>query len=382
VKVAFYTDTYLPNRDGVVTSILSFRRGLEEQGHEVCIFASGSSKATKENKDPNVFFYRSTPFRPYPQYRIALFPFLSESRARKLGIEMVHSHGMATMGLAAEMAARGLKVPYVGTLHTLIPNATHYVTPGAGRIKTAAEHLAWNYLKWYYNRCDAAVAPSEVVRDMMEGHGIRNVSVIPNGIDVERLNPRVKEGPVRGWWGLKGRKVVLHLGRLVVEKNIGLLINSALLVLEEEPDARFLIVGTGPAAAYYKELARKKGVDKYFIFTGFVEDSRIPSYYACADAVAVPSKFETQGLVTLEAMACGKPVAGADYLATKEIIKDRANGYLFDPDDAEDCARKVIEALNSPRKIRVNARKTAEKYSVPECTKKLLKLYNGLARPW
>ena len=378
MRIAFYTDTYLPNRDGVVTSILTFRRGLEEKGHEVCIFASGSSKAKKENEDPDVFFHLSTPFKPYPQYRIALFPFLSQMKLKKMGVEIVHSHGMATMGLAAERAARSLGVPYVGTLHTLIPNATHYVAPGTGRIKAAAESLAWNYLKWYYNKCDAAVAPSQIVRTMMEEHGIRNVRTIPNGIDVKRLNPSVKEGPVRDWWKLRGKKVIMHFGRLVLEKNIKLLIDSALMVLEDEPDARFLIVGTGPAAQHYRELARKKGVDKYFTFTGFIEDKRVPSYYACADAVTVPSKFETQGLVTLEAMACGKAVAGADYLATREIIKDGENGYLFNPDDPDDCAKKLVAALHASRKLKHNARKTAEGYSIGKCTDKLLALYKEL----
>jgi len=378
MRIAFYTDTYLPNRDGVVSSIVSMRRELEAEGHEVYIFASGTNKMKKENEDPRVFFHYATPFRPYPQYKIALFPFLSEAKARKLGIEIVHSHGMATMGIAAERAARGLGVPYVGTLHTLIPNATHYVAGGVERIKIAAETLAWSYLKWYYNRCDAPIAPSAVIKEIMEGHGIRDVRVIPNGIDIGKLNPGVKGEQVRETWKLQGRKVIMHLGRLVIEKNIELLINSALFVLESEPDARFLIVGTGPAAEYYKEMARRRGVDKYFIFTGFVEDKLVPEYYACADAVVVPSKFETQGLVTLEAMACGRPVAGADYLATKEIIKDGTNGFLFDPDDPEDCAEKTIVALNSAKKIRVNARKTAEGYSVQTCTKKLLGLYNEL----
>jgi len=378
MRIAFYTDTYLPNRDGVVTAITSFRRELEANGHDVFIFASGSSKAKKENDDPNVFIYLAAPFKPYPQYGIALFRFLSASKVRQLGVDVVHSHGMATMGLAAERAARSLKVPYVVTLHTLIPRATHYVAGGVKPIKTAAERIAWAYLRWYYNRCDVPTAPSGVIKELMEEHGIRGVRVVPNGIDVEKLNPRVADGPIRDWWNLRGKKVVLHLGRLALEKNLEVVINSALFVLEEEPEARFLVVGTGPAAVYYKNLARKKGVDKYFVFTGFVEDRWIPNYYACADAVVVPSKFETQGLVTLEAMACGKPVAGADYLATKEMVKDGVNGYLFNPDSPEDCAEKILAALNSRRGIRTNARRTAEKYSVKECTKRLLSLYEEL----
>ena len=377
MRIAFYTDTYLPNRDGVVTAIMNFRRELEDRGHEVYIFASGSGKTKRENDDPNVFYHASTPFRPYPQYRIALFPFLSEMTVRSLKIDVVHSHGMATMGLAADRAAHAMKIPYIGTMHTLIPHATHYVSK-VGQVQRAAESVAWRYLRFYYNRCDAAIAPSRVIKELMEAHGIRNVRVLPNGIDIERFNAGVGDGPVRGWWNLRGRKVVMHLGRLVLEKNLEVLIRSALLVAEEEPKVRFLIVGTGPAASHYRELARKSGVERYFTFTGFVDDKWVPSYYACADAVVVPSKFETQGLVTLEAMACGKPVAGADYLATKEVVRDVVDGFLFDPDDAEDCAEKVVAALRANSKVRKAARKAAENYSVEKCTDRLLALYEEL----
>lgn len=377
MRIAFYTDTYLPNRDGVVTSIINFRKELERRGHEVYIFASGSRKAKRENEDPHVFYHASTPFRPYPQYRIALFPFLSERKVRSLKMDVIHSHGMATMGLAADRAAHDLKIPYVGTMHTLIPQATHYVSKFEP-VRKAAERIAWGYLKLYYNRCDAVTAPSRVIKEVMEEHGIRNVRVLPNGIDAQRFNPGVGDGPIRDWWNLRGKKVVMHLGRLVLEKNLEVLIKAALFIAEEEPDVKFLIVGTGPAAAHYKELVRRNHVDRYFVFTGFVEDRWVPGYYACADAVVVPSKFETQGLVTLEAMACGKPVAGADFLATKEIVSEGKDGFLFDPDDPEDCAEKVVAALRTGGKMGEAARRKAEEYSVEKCTDRLLALYGEL----
>ena len=377
MRIAFYTDTYVPNMDGVVSAILNYRRELERRGHEVFIFASGTSRMKRENKDPRVFYYESMPFKPYPDYKIALFPFLSERKVRKLGIDVIHSHGMATMGLAADRAAHALKIPYVATLHTLIPRATHYVS-NIGAVKNLMESAAWGYLKLYYNRCDVALAPSVVVKEMMEQHGIRNVKILPNGIDTRRLRPGLKEGKVRELWGLEGKKVILHFGRLVLEKNIELLMKSALMVVEEEPDAHFLVAGTGPAAAYYRELVRKKGLERYFTFAGFVEDRLVTSCYACADIVVVPSKFETQGLVTLEAMACGKPVAGANFLATQEIVRDGYNGYLFDPDEPEDCAEKIVRTMREKGRLSKGARETAEEYSIGKCADRLLSLYGEL----
>ena len=106
MRIAFFTDSYLPQWDGVVSTILGFRKELEREGHEVYIFAAGSRKDKEENKDPHVYYHASTPFKPYPEYRVALFPYLSERRVRKLGIDVIHTHGMATMGLAALTIAK------------------------------------------------------------------------------------------------------------------------------------------------------------------------------------------------------------------------------------------------------------------------------------
>lgn len=378
MKIAFYTETYLPNKDGVVTSILTFRKSLENMGHEVYIFCAGDRKAKRENKDPRVFYHISAPFQPYPTYKIALFPFLSYTKIKDLGVDVVHSHGMASMGIAALEAAKTQKKPLVGTFHTLIPEATHYLSKRP-IIKKTAEKFAWRYLKWYYNNCDATIAPSVVIKEMLEEHGVENVKVIPTGIDIQRFNTNVSGEALRKRLDLGSKKIVLTLGRLVLEKNLDVLINSALLILEEVPECKFLVVGEGPAANYYKKLIRKNGLEKWFLFiNAIVPYDEVPSLYAASDLFVIPSKFETQGLVVLEAMACGKPVVGADYLALKEIIRDNYNGAKFSPDSPEDCAEKIIMTLKNKDKFKENARKTAEAFSTEKCANKLVKLYEEL----
>ena len=128
MRIAFFTDTYLPNKDGVVSSIVSTRLALEAMGHEVYIFASGSRKDKKENKDPRVHYFASTAFRPYPDYKIALFPFLASGKLRRYGIDVIHTHGIATMGLASLQASVRNGLPVIGTFHTMLPDATHYLS--------------------------------------------------------------------------------------------------------------------------------------------------------------------------------------------------------------------------------------------------------------
>ncbi|MEM3030324.1 MAG: glycosyltransferase [Candidatus Micrarchaeia archaeon] len=374
MRIAFFTDTYLPTRDGVVSSILNTRAELERRGHEVFVFCPGSLRARRENRDARVFYHTAAPFQPYPEYKIALFPFFSESRVTKLGCELIHSHGMATMGLAALAVSRAHGLPLVGSFHTLVPEATHYISR-AGAVRRLTQRIAWNYVRWYYNQCDRTIAPSSAIARLLAGHGFRNLRTAPNGIDVNRFNPRVDGRPVRARLGLEANPLILHVGRVALEKNLEVLIRSALLIQEEEPDARFVIAGAGPALDYYRKLAEREGVARSFVFTGFVPDTELPAHYAACDVFAFPSKFETQGLAALEAMACGKPVAGADYLAISELVRDNRNGFLFEPDSPDDCARAVLQCLRRRRALAGNARATAEKYSIQRCTARLLKIY-------
>lgn len=378
MKIAYYTETYLPNRDGVVTSILTFKKALEDKGHEVYIFAAGDRKAKKENMDKSVFYFTSTPFRPYPMYRIALFPFRSQKKIKELGIDLVHSHGMATMGLAAVGAAKSNKLPLVSTFHTLVTHATHYISKREV-VKGVVEKFTWRYLKWYYRQCNAVVAPSVFIKEMLEEKGLTGIYVIPTGINIEKFNPDNDGSAIRKEWCMEDKKVVLNVGRLVLEKNLDVLIKSSLIVLEDFPDARFVIVGEGPAFSYYKKLVSKTGVDKWFHFVNeTVPSGKVPFVYAAADVFVIPSKFETQGIVVQEAMASGKPVVGADYLALKEIIREGYNGYKFNPDDPEECAEKIIKALENGKAMKENARKSAEGFSIENCANSMVKLYEKM----
>ena len=378
MKIAYYTETYLPNKDGVVTSILTFKRALEDMGHEIYIFAAGDRKTKRENRDPKVFYYTSTPFKPYPMYRIALFPFTSQTKVKELGIQLIHSHGMATMGLAAVEAAKANNLPLISTFHTLVTQATHYIS-NSKVVKDMMERFAWRYLEWYYKQCDAVVTPSVVIKEMLEERGLTGIYVIPTGIDTKKFNPNNDGSFMKKEWGMEKDRVILNVGRLVLEKNLDVLIKSSLLVLEEFSDARFVIVGEGPALGYYKKLVSKTGVGKWFYFINqAIPLDRMPLVYAAADVFVIPSKFETQGIVVQEAMAAGKPVVGADYLALKEIIREGYNGYKFNADDPEECAEKIIKALKKGGEMKDNARKSAEEFSDENCAMKMAKLYEKM----
>jgi len=380
MKIGFFTDTYLPNVDGVVTAILTFRRELEKRNHKVFVFAAGDSDALKSNVDKRVFLYRSVPFPPYPQYKIAIFPYNSTAKARRAGIELVHSHAIASMGLAAIKTSKEMNKPLVGTFHTLVSEAAkNYVKQKW--LKTVSDRLVWRAIKTFYAPFDLVTAPSETTRKMLEDHGVAGTLNVPNGVDTERFNPGIDCGVVRKMLGVgKDEKLVVIPGRLSHEKNVDVILKAVPKVLKEDEKARFMVMGSGPAEASCKQLAKRMNLGKSVVFAGFVQSFEVPFFYAAADLFATASTFETQGLAMLENMACGNSCVAADAMAIPEILKEGENGFLFTPFDSDECAEKIVKALEMPqasrKKMEKNARKTAEKYSIPACTDTLLDAYD------
>lgn len=379
MKIAFFTDTYLPNTDGVVTCIINTKRELEKRGHEVYIFSPGTKKQKDDNKDSHVFYFTSTSFKPYPDYRIAVFNFFSPIKLIKdLEIDVIHSHGVATTGVAAMRSSQKLGIPAIATFHTLLPEAIHYLT-SQQNIKQVLQGVAWKYLNWYYSSFKKTLVPSDFAGKILENHGVKNIMLQPGGVDMVKFNPEVSGVAARKKLGLtKKEPVVLHVGRVALEKNIEQIIEAAPSIINLLPDVKFVIVGKGPAEKHYQELVKRKRLEKNFIFTGYVENSLLPSIYACADALAFPSNFDTQGLVVLEAMACGAPVVVKKGSAPSEFVKDGVNGQVFS--DHFDFHEKIVSAVKNRKKLSEGAVETAKQFEIGKTTERLIDIYESLRK--
>lgn len=373
MKIAMFTDSYHPAKDGVVNSILLTKRGLERLGHEVFIFAP--EPWDKADREGDVYYFRSTAFKSYPGYTVPIYPTNKCEILSKLNVDLIHTHGLLFMGVRSMFAARALVKPVVVTFHTMVTEAAQYYA----RLpipEWMTNRLFWIYLRQLLERADAVVAPTEAIRQELLKYApdMRRVDVIPTGVDCERFTPHNDGSMVRQKYGLNGEKVLMHVGRVAREKNIGLLLDGFSLLADDEPDARLMIVGEGPAKKHYMQSAREKGLEGQVIFTGFVPDSELAQFYAACDAFTIASKFETQGLAALEAMATGKPVAGINYRAVAEMVRPKENGFLFE-DDPASCAEAMKDALNCSADVRRAARATAEGYSVDGSVASLLDLY-------
>ncbi|MDE1761635.1 MAG: glycosyltransferase [Candidatus Micrarchaeota archaeon] len=381
INIAFYSDTYLPAMDGVVNSMLNFKRELEKRGHGVYIFTTGDEHAKRTYSGRNVIMTTGIPFKPYPQYKIALFPYKAIMRMRSMRIDVIHAQTPFTMGITAMSIAKLGKYPLVGSFHTMINNRaiieSYY--PKNKVLKEVTSKYLWEYTKFFYRRCDATIVPSEAIGSMLTRSNVPNTYVVPNSVDTQNFSPKNSGDFVRRKLKIKDDdKVVLYVGRASREKRIEILLKAAKGILKKRDDVKFVIAGTGPALDYYKNMATQLKLGSHVKFIGFVEQQMLPKVYAACDVFCIPSTFETQGIVALEAMASGKPVVGADYLALKELIVNGKNGEKFAPGDYQACAKKIEKALNNSSTYKQRTVETARSFAIDRATDKLLDVYNLL----
>lgn len=363
MRIGFFTDTFVPQVNGVVTALDDFGSELVRRGHSVHVFCPDQRKKDYAYNGMRVHSYRAVKFRPYPDYLVGL----PLTLGRVPALDVVHTHGPFSFGWYGLRAAKSQGIPRMSTFHTLLSEFSAYL-----RVPEAIyRRLSWGYLRFHYNRYNLLTAPSLAIKGMLEEHGFKPpVEVLPNGVDTRFFRP-VKNA--RNRLGIDADRVFLYVGRLSYEKGVDALIRASGKFLGEG-DA-LVIVGKGPAAAKLREQA--KG-DRRIIFTGYVENGKLPAYYSAADAFLTASDIETQGLTALEAMACGCPVIGKNALATPEVVESGKNGYLW---DSRAELVRIVNGLTPSRlsKLSKNAKKTAREYSVQRCTDRLEKLYGLMA---
>ena len=360
------TDSYFPTRDGVVTSICTIKESLEELGHEVFIIAP---EPEKEKRQEGVYYFKAVKFKSYDGYYVPIFPTNKIEMLKKINPDIIHIHGVATMAIRGLICGHTLGIPTVMTFHTMVDDAAQYYSP----IKLPPEtmnRLVWIYLRQILKRMDVVVTPTACIGEEIKGHGAvcRNLVTVPTGAKTDVFHPGMPYEGLVSKYGLGGKRVIIHVGRVSYEKDIDMVIRAMRHV-----DAHLLIVGKGPAKDDLEKLVRSLGLEDKITFTGFVSDEDLPRFYNMGDMVVSASKFETQGLTILEAMATGKPVACRNGRAFAEIVKDGVNGYLFDDDD--ECVRAIERCLDAPEDVRRASFETAMENSRAKSIERYVKAY-------
>ncbi|WP_276257294.1 glycosyltransferase [Haloglomus litoreum] len=322
--VAAFTDTYLPTVNGVTYTVSTWRERWGRRGgrmHVVYPAATDYDPASTEHP------VRSIEFPYYEGFHLGL-PGVPTAVERD-DIDIVHAHTPFLLGLGGARFARREELPLVASYHTPTAEYADYIAEG--RLADAVEAVARRYERWYLDRTDAVVVPSEPAREHLEDIGVSAaVEVVPNGVDTDRFRP-VETAAFRERHDLGDGLLLGYTGRHGYEKDLGAILDAVdgFRVDGERPTVVF--GGDGPARASL--MASAEGLDADVRFLGFLDREELPAFYSSLDAFLFPSPVETQGLVALEANACGTPVVGVDSGALAETVDEGETGFHFEPGD-------------------------------------------------
>jgi 1,2-diacylglycerol 3-alpha-glucosyltransferase len=342
MRIGFFTDTYTPQINGVVSSIRLFADALERLGHEVYIFAP---TPRQPGDGPRIVRIPSVPFAFQPEMRLAsIYSAQAYRLARQAKLDVIHSHDPFAIGLFGLAVAKRFRLPYVHTYHTLYPEYVHYVWE-TRFTRAMAERLS----REFCDQCDLVLAPSTKIEKALSEWGVTApVVTMPTGVDAERfgLTDAKAASALRTRFGIpEGDRLLIFVGRLGLEKNIDLLVEATALL--KTPATRLLLVGNGPHRPDLERHIARLGIADRVTFTGYLQRDDVAAAYAASEAFFFASLSETQGLVVAEAMASGLPVIAVNDLAIADAVTDGVNGLLV-PERARGLAAAADRVLGDP----------------------------------
>jgi 1,2-diacylglycerol 3-alpha-glucosyltransferase len=345
MNVLMISDVYFPRVNGVSTSIQTFRRELAELGHEVDLIAPAYPARYAEDSHTLRVPSRFVPLDPEdrmmkPREVRALLPRLREKR-----YDLVHIQTPFVAHYLGIEIADALDLPRVETYHTFFEEYLFHYVPLVP--KGALRALSRRFSRKQCNRMNALIVPSSAMRDKLAEYGVRSpMHVIPTGIPMAEFSSGVGAA-FRARHGIgKNRPMLLFVGRVAHEKNIGFLLRALTLALADAPDLLLTIAGEGPALPSLRKLAAKLKLQDHVLFVGYLDRrTELLDCYRAADAFVFASRTETQGLVLLEAMALGIPVISTAVMGTRDIVGPK-RGALVPEDNEADFARHIVRLVN------------------------------------
>jgi 1,2-diacylglycerol 3-alpha-glucosyltransferase len=373
MHIGFFTNTYRPTMSGVVRSISTFRQAFDEMGHNVFVFAQKTSKYRDE--EPFIFRYPAVevPWANDYAFPVPFSPSIDET-IPCLKLDVIHSHHPFLLGDTAARKADALDLPLVFTFHTRYDEYAHYVPFSHELTKVITERWIGNYLE----KCQHIVAPSDSIKELLIANGVEgDITTIPTGIDLKPFREASGEA-VRKKLNWGDDTVIVTVGRLAKEKNFDVLLEAARIVMESHPQVRLAIVGGGMEERALKKLAEQLGIAGRVDFVGTVPYEEVPSYLKAADIFSFASVTETQGLVTMEAMAAGLPVVAVDATGTSDAVTDGENGLLTD-NDSQALAialESVIENTKLKDDLVKGASRSVEWFDINNQAKRMLEVYD------
>lgn len=374
MKIALVTDTYIPQVNGVTTVVRRQVELLQRAGAAVSVIAPAYPGDSPADDVPTLRA-RSAPFPPYPAIR---FGFAPPGRVARFldaqAPDLVHVVTEGPLGLRGRRYALRHGLPLVTSYHTHFPRyCADYGVP-------QLEPAVWRWITWFHRAADLVHTPGDEACEALRSRGVTQATVWGRGVDTTFFRPNRRDPAWRAAVGLAPDDVlILHVGRLAPEKNLGVLSEAWKLVHEAFAGrAHFMFAGEGP------EEGRLRHEMPWARQLGFLGREALAHLYANADLCVLPSTSETCGLVALESMASGLPVVAADAGGLRESVVSRGTGLLVRPDDAGALAAGIVELAlrrNYRQVLAEGARRAVLPRDSAREDRELLVQYQSLIRP-
>ncbi len=366
MKICIVSDAYYPYPSGVSEHAHNLAQTLRKKGHDTTIL---TLHYPKERSEQGVARVGRVLFIPM-NGTVATVPFLNPSIVRaffmKHRFDVVHLHGPFFPGLS-HWALKYSPAPCIATFHTT----------GFGTVTIGAR--LYQKLFPLYKQLKVRIGVSPVAVEFIKPYIPGTYEIVPNGVDTSRFSPSVKKHALVEQ--LSGKKI-LFLGRLDTRKGLAQLL-PAFALLRKEMDIHLIVAGTGPERPKYEKYVEEHDLDKHVHFLGFVPNEELPSIYRSCDVYCSPALGgETFGIVLIEAMASGTPVAASRIAGYKQVISGGENGLLFDPHSPDDIKEKLKVILTDEslqHKLIDEGLRSAKRYDWSNVTDRILEIYRRAA---
>ena len=357
VRISIVSETYVPDVNGVANSLRHLIQALDNNKYRIQIIRT----RPKSSWVPEVeeVWVKGLTIPMYPDLQIGL-PSTKRIAAvwDQFQPQLVFIATEGPLGNSALKEAQRRGLPVLSAFHTNFHRYSSYY--GMGWIKT----LTLNWLRRFHNSTLGTLVPSAESAGFLRSNGFENVHVLPHGVDCGLFHPRRRSAYLRNQWQVNDNQpVALYVGRVAAEKNIPQVVASYRKLLQSTPDLRLVVVGDGPLRSQLEQQHPD------IIFAGVQTGEALARYYASADFFMFASQTETFGLVTLEAMASGLPVAAYDLAAAGQFIRQGVDGQLAKADDSDAFTQACLQLLRMDLSMAgTQARESAEQASWAKVT--------------
>lgn len=388
LKIAFFSDTFYPQINGIVSSMVNLSKSLADKGHKIYIVAP------EVDRDFDEFSYhgiqvlriRSIKASFYEDFRWTKIISLKTFKILKNeGINIIHFETPVGLGIMAINIAKLLNVPLVGTYHTFISDPRYIKHLKIFKPTVLIQNITWIYTNQFYNRADLTTAPSEsTIIEMIEnGCNAPIIKTISNGIDPDRFQNQ--NGPnIKKKYNLNN-KTVLYVGRVSLEKGIETLLKAFFHAARADNEMKLMIVGDGPQMDEIRTLATDSDYSDRIIITGSIKYDELinTGIYSACEIFATASETENQPMTILESQVSGCVCVGVNARGVPGMVINRKSGIIVEKGDFEAMGDAFLKILKDPellQSMRAASLKEVEKHFLPKIVEQWEKEYYNLVK--